>query len=90
MGEKGNAVDLATATGTTHAGGQPLAAAANAAAAAHGESGESAMGLVGGIAAKTGGEFVAGAVLGAATEKVENRSKRRSGSKDAAGDGPED
>lgn len=74
MGEKGNAAGF---------GGSDVGEAVNATAEARGEAGESTVEMIGGLAAKTGGEFLAGAALGAATEKLEDRSKR----KKAAGGG---
>jgi len=92
MGEKGNAADfgdLSTTASAGSGGGLPGGSAAkeavSAASEAHGEAHESTAEMIGGIAAKTGGEFLAGAVLGAATEKLEDRSKRRSGSEKNAG-----
>jgi len=94
MGEKGNAVDVADATsGATDGrvagvpGGSGAAEAVSAAAEARGKESESTSEMVGGLVAKTGGEFLAGAVLGAATEKLEDRSKRKTAAKKAAGGG---
>lgn len=88
MGEKGNAAGFGDASGSTPTGrdilgGSGATEAASAAAEARGEAGESTGEMIGGLAAKTGGEFLAGAVLGAASEKLEDRSKR----KKAAGGG---
>jgi len=88
MGEKGNVAGFGDASGNTPVsrgtfGGSGATEAVNAAAEARGEAGESTAEMIGGLAAKTGGEFLAGAVLGAATEKLEDRSKR----KKAAGGG---
>jgi len=94
MGEKGNAVGFGEGSGAVPGergremlGGSAtkdtVSAAAEGAAGARGEAGESTGEIIGGLAAKTGGEFLAGAVLGAATEKLEDRSKR----KKAAGGG---
>ena len=92
MGEKGNAVDFGDASGKTAGagsgllGGSGVKDAASAAAEARGEGGESTSEMIGGLVAKTGGELIAGAALGAATEKLEERSKRK---KDARSGSPE-
>ena len=86
MGEKGNATDFSSTAGGS--AGDAARGAASAAAEARGEGGESTGAMVGELAAKTGGEFLAGAVLGAATEKIEDRSKRRAAAKKSAGSGP--
>lgn len=85
MGEKGNAVDFTDASGKAGDAGRGLlgdagakaATEATGAAGARGEGGESTSEMIGSLVAKTGGEFLAGAALGAATEKLEDRSERK-------------
>jgi hypothetical protein len=93
MGEKGNAADVGGVAsglsgGAGGAGGSGLdllsGAGSTATAEARGEAGESTAEMIGGPVAKTGGELLAGAALGAATEKFEERSKRRSEAKSEA------